>query len=29
LARWTIQSIIAKADVMKLGYVLSPKYIYT
>jgi len=23
LARWTVQSILAKADVMKLGYVLS------
>jgi translation initiation factor 3 subunit D len=24
LARWTIQSILAKADVMKLGYVFQP-----
>lgn len=24
LARWTVQSILAKADVMKLGYVLPP-----
>ena len=24
LARWTVQSILAKADVMKLGYVFAP-----
>jgi len=24
LARWTVQSILAKADMMKLGYVFSP-----
>ncbi len=30
LARWTVQSILAKADVMKLGYVipLSPMFSY-
>jgi translation initiation factor 3 subunit D len=26
LARWTVQSILAKADTMKLGYVLRPLY---
>jgi translation initiation factor 3 subunit D len=26
LARWTIQSILARADIMKLGYVLSFSY---
>lgn len=28
LARWTVQSILARADVMKLGYVSSPFLIY-
>jgi translation initiation factor 3 subunit D len=28
LARWTVQSILAKADVMKLGYVISSSFVF-
>lgn len=29
LARWTVQSILAKADIMKLGYVISLLFYHT